>query len=135
MRGGHHDRMTPLARIGTLVAACLLSAGAARSATQPGILHGIVKKGPIAPVCRVGQPCDAPVRVTLRFTRPGTNRPLVHTVRSNANGTYRIALPPGLYTVSTSERIGIDHLIRPRTVRVRSGHSDEVDLFIDTGIR
>lgn len=127
--------MSPLARIATFIVAGVLSAGTASAAAQPSGLHGTVTKGPIAPVCRVGQRCDAPVQVTLRFTRSSTTRSPVYTVRSKSNGTYRIALPSSVYSVSVSERIGIDHLVRPRTVRVRSRHLDDINFFIDTGIR
>jgi hypothetical protein len=127
--------VAPLAWIAPFVVTGLLTASTAMAAAQPSGLHGTVTKGPIAPVCRVDQRCDAPVEVTLRFTRPSTTRSPVYTVRSKSSGIYRIALPSGVYAVSVSERIGIDHLVRPRTVRVRSGHVDAIDFFIDTGLR
>jgi hypothetical protein len=52
-----------------------------------------------------------------------------------SNGRYRALLTPGIYRVSTLERIGIDRNIRPRNVKVRRGHVDRLDFFIDTGIR
>jgi hypothetical protein len=113
----------------------LVVAVPAGSATANG-LHGVVKKGPTKPVCRVGESCDAPVQVTLRFTRTtaaGTTR--LYTVRSKVSGTYRLTLPAGYYTVTTKERIGIDRNIRPHRVHVRTGHWDTINFFIDTGIR
>jgi hypothetical protein len=94
-------------------------------------LQGVVTKGPIVPVCREGQPCDAPVQVTLLFYRAGHT----YRTRSAQNGHYRILLPAGYYTVTTVERIGISRNIRPRAVHVRRAHLDRLDFSIDTGIR
>jgi hypothetical protein len=117
------------------IAVVLTMAAPAGSVTANG-LYGTVKRGPTKPVCRVGEACDAPVQVTLRFTRTtaaGTTR--LYALRSKASGAYRIALPAGYYTVTTKEKIGIDRNIRPRRVHVRRGHWDKLDFFIDTGIR
>jgi hypothetical protein len=94
-------------------------------------LHGTVSKGPIVPVCRAGEPCSAPLQVTLVFRRAAH----VYRTRSTANGAYRITLPPGYYAVATLERIGITRNIRPRSIHVRAGHVDKLDFQIDTGIR
>lgn len=113
----------------------LIVAVPAGSATANG-LYGVVKKGPTKPVCRVGEPCDAPVQVTLRFTRTTTaGRTRLYAMRSKASGSYRIALPAGYYTVTTKEKIGIDRNIRPRRVHVRTRHWDKINFSIDTGIR
>jgi hypothetical protein len=96
-----------------------------------GGLQGTVWKGPTAPVCRVGVPCSAPVQVTLVFRRSGH----VYRTRSAPGGHYQIRVPPGYYTVSTVERIGIRPNITPHAVHVRRGHVDKLDFEIDTGIR
>jgi len=93
--------------------------------------HGTVMKGPTVPVCRQGEPCSAPAQVTLLFHRAGHT----YRTRSAANGTYRITLPAGYYTVSTVERIGITPNIRPHAVHVRRAYNDRLDFSIDTGIR
>ena len=113
-----------------VAAAALVSA--ATASLPPNGLYGVVKKGPITPVCRQGVPCDAPVRVTLVFSRAGRE---VGRTRSGTEGRYRIRLLAGYYAVSTVERIGIAHSIRPRSVHVRLGHVDRLDFSIDTGIR
>jgi hypothetical protein len=94
-------------------------------------LQGFVDKGPTKPVCRAAEPCTAPAQVTLLFSRAGHR----YRARSAADGRYRIVLPPGSYTVTTLERVGIDRNIRPRRVHVRSAHLDRLDFSIDTGIR
>jgi hypothetical protein len=126
-----HHSVVPLR---TLAAAALMAAALATpvAASPASGLEGIVEKGPTAPVCRVGSPCDAPVQVTLVFARAGRD---VARTRSDAAGLYRIVLPPGYYAVRTVERIGISRNIRPREVRVRPGRFDRIDFSIDTGIR
>ena len=93
--------------------------------------HGTVTKGPTRPVCRAGEQCTAPARVTLLFRRAGHT----YRTRSGADGRYRIVLAPGYYTVMTLERIGIRRYIRPHAVHVRAAHLDRLDFSIDTGIR
>ncbi|MGE5273347.1 MAG: hypothetical protein ACM3QU_06180 [Verrucomicrobiota bacterium] len=94
-------------------------------------LHGLVTKGPTTPVCSQGEPCTAPVRVTLLFHRAGH----AYRTRSDLQGRYRIVLAPGYYTVTTLERVGIGRNIAPRAIHVRRGHVDRLDFSIDTGIR
>jgi hypothetical protein len=106
----------------------------AGSVTANG-LYGLVEKGPIRPVCPVGKPCDAPAQVTLLFSRMMTTAPREYATRSQADGTYRIALPPGYYTVTTKEKIGITRNIHPHYVHARRGSWDRINFSIDTGIR
>lgn len=116
----------------TILLATLVTAPhAADAVSAKSGLHGVVRKGPVKPVCSIDEPCDAPARVTLLFSRGG------HTmrVRSSYDGRYRIALAPGIYDVRSLERIGIHALPRPHAVHVRPGHWDHIDFFFDTGIR
>jgi hypothetical protein len=55
--------------------------------------------------------------------------------RSAANGAYRIALPPGYYTVRSVGKIGFSQTPRPAKVHVRTGHWDKLNFVFDTGIR
>jgi hypothetical protein len=111
--------------------ALVLLPAASRAGTSSG-LYGIVKKGPVTPVCRVAVPCDAPVSVTLVFSRGGAD---VAVVRSTRQGRYPIALTPGYYTIRSAKRVGISSIPRPRAVHVRGGHWDKINIFFDTGIR
>ena len=119
-------------RVCALVAVTLAGVATAASAAVPtGGLHGIVRRGPITPVCRVGVSCDAPAaKVMLTFARAG----VVETTRTDEHGKYRIALPPGIYAVRTSSK-PFGQIPRPAKVHVRTGHSDKLDFAIDTGIR
>ncbi len=109
-----------------------LAAVAGASATPPRSgLYGTVRRGPITPVCVVGVPCDAPAAgVTLTFSRTG----LLRKTRTDQQGAYRIGLPPGIYSVSTSSK-PFGQMPHPARVRVRVAHRDKILFTIDTGIR
>jgi hypothetical protein len=113
-----------------LAAAALALAPAALSASAPSGLHGTVTRGPTTPVCREGVSCESPAAVTLVFTRVGAAS---QRTRSAADGSYRILLRPGYYTVTTLR--GPSHRTSPTRVHVRRGHVDKLDFEIDTGIR
>ena len=55
-------------------------------------------------------------------------------VKSTRTGDYRIALAPGVYSVSPALRAPLWRL-SPQTVRVPEGSYRLVNFFIDTGIR
>jgi len=101
---------------------------AAAAAVSSG-LHGVVTKGPITPVCRVGIPCSAPAaNTTLVFTRLG----LAKQVTTDWAGRYRIRLVPGRYAVRVrGARFGF----RPTSVFVRADVFRLINFAIDTGIR
>ena len=123
-------RRIALTAVGVLLAAPTL----AGTATPRSGLYGLVMAGPIRPVCKVDEPCDAPAQVTLVFSRLDTGREAART-RSTKDGRYRVALPRGYYAVRTVEKIGIRRDISPRRVHVRRGHFDRLVFHIDTGIR
>jgi len=108
-----------------------LASTASSAASSPGGLHGVVTRGPITPVCRVGVPCDGPAPgITLTFTHAGVAK----TTRTDQDGAYRVELPPGSYAVRTSSK-PFGEVPSPASVHVRAGHSDKIDFVIDTGIR
>ena len=115
-----------------LVLAAAGFAASAAALTYPNGLYGTVTKWPTRPVCPVGEPCSAPVQVTLVFSRPG-HAPV--RTRSAANGAYRVALPAGYYTVRSVQKIGFSQSPRPAKVHVRAGHWDKLNFVFDTGIR
>ena len=91
------------------------------------VLSGAVTIGPTTPVCQVGVPCDKPAAaVRLSFARRGHQL----SVKTNAAGTYRISLAPGIYAVSASAGMSL----RPRAINVRAP-TTHLDFAIDTGIR
>jgi hypothetical protein len=107
---------------------CLLGASAQASTVKSG-LYGTVTRGPLTPICTAEQPCSGPAaNTTLVFKRSGNE---VGRTRTRADGTYRIAIAPGTYTVTA---LSTRPLV-PGKAWVRRAHFRKVDFSIDTGIR
>jgi hypothetical protein len=102
------------------------------SSTSTG-LEGVVRRGPIQPVCRLDVPCDAPF--SARFeVRSGAR--LVTGFRSDSAGRFVVLLTPGEYTVvpdSSAPLLGAAW--QTRAVVVGSRGLTHVELDFDTGIR
>jgi hypothetical protein len=114
--------------IGSAAALLAGTAGAGRTTGIDGVLY----RGPVTPVCRVGTPCDEPAPgLTLVFTRAGH----AFRVRTGTGGRFSIALRPGLYTVRIAPAAVIGSGLSPRAVRVPAGGRVRVRLMLDTGIR
>ena len=117
------------ALVGVAVAAAA-GCGAAASTPQSG-LYGKVTRGPLQPVCQEGVPCDGPaLGITLVFVRDGN---VVARARTGADGSYRVGLAPGRYSVRIVPRALVPP--EPRTVSVPTRTFRRVDFSIDTGIR
>ena len=123
---------TVLSAAGLALAARPIEDSGARAASNG--LQGTVYRGPITPVCRVSQPCEAPAPgVTLEFRRGGVK---IGSAKTGADGKYRILIAAAIYTVVADERgPGRERSPFPRRVKVRPGHVDTLDFRIDTGIR
>jgi carboxypeptidase family protein len=122
--------MRRIAILTALGAGLALGCGAA-AGTSSG-LQGRVMRGPIQPVCRINEPCDAPAAgVTLRFSRAG--RVFAHAT-TNRKGWYRVVLKPGRYSVRTNRR-GFEAIPKPAAATVTAGRVRRVDFQLDTGIR
>jgi hypothetical protein len=100
--------------------------------TALALLTGVVMRGPITPVCRVGMPCNEPaVGAVLVFSRDGR---VAARVRVGARGRYSVRLAPGSYAVRQDPLPKIGFGLRPDRVAVtRAG--GRANFFIDTGIR
>jgi hypothetical protein len=93
-------------------------------------LYGVVLRGPTKPVCQVSMPCSAPYgHATLVFSRTGTTS---RKVTTDPKGKYRIALPPGRWSLRVENaKFGWT----PRVVAVPAGRYGRVNVNVDTGIR
>jgi hypothetical protein len=114
------------------------SVSASASATPAGT-EGIditTLTGPTCPVQREGQTCTRPLAAIVVVTRAdGSTAETVHT---SANGTARVALPPGTYTLSGQLPPGGGPFPRPPAptkATVRPGSFVSVQIIFDTGIR
>jgi hypothetical protein len=85
------------------------------------------------PVCVAEKPCFRPAAgVKLEFLRNGAAVARAITAR---DGTYRVALRAGVYTVRTGVRPTIGQGLRPSSVRVLAHTWSRSNFSIDTGIR
>ena len=114
-----------------IAVALLPLAASPGGATRPTGLHGFVRIGPLTPVCYENVPCDGPAAgVLMTFTRADGK---IVRVKTRETGFYRIRVPAGRYSVRASR--GHPPFPYPRNVRVRAGHDDRLDFYIDTGIQ
>jgi hypothetical protein len=93
-------------------------------------LEGTVRRGPIQPVCREGEACDAPVQADFTLRQDGRD---LARFASDSTGHFLVYIAPGTYLVVPDEPIGIG----PQTpeVTVQPDGLTHVDLTFDTGIR
>ena len=98
------------------------------------LLVGVVSRGPIEPVCRIGVPCDAPFAAGFTVTRDGRT---VAAFRSGSDGRFRVELPEGgsYRVVPDADAPLLAPGAQAREVTVQAGVVNEVELAFDTGIR
>jgi hypothetical protein len=122
-------------------AALLLAVSACSSGgalpVQPGTsgldrtgLEGTARRGPIQPVCRVGEACDGPLQAGFTLQHDGR---VVARFASDSTGHFLVYAAPGTYLVVPDEPIGLG----PQTleVTVEAQGLTHLDLTFDTGIR
>jgi hypothetical protein len=118
---GHHERMAL-----ALVAAALVATGST-GVTGKALID------PARPVCTIDQPCTAPdAHETLAFWRSSRR---VGTASTKTDGSFRIALAPGIYRVTLPRRTGFMSRLTPLQVRVPRTGFAHVTFRVDVGIR
>ena len=96
-------------------------------------LSGLVVRGPITPVCRVGVPCDAPF--SAEFTAEQNGRAIA-SFRSGDDGRFSVSLAAGVYRiVPAADAPLMFPKSQAKTVEVKPAVFTEVRLEFDTGIR
>ena len=95
-------------------------------------LEGVVTRGPVTPVCRVGVPCDAPFSAGFTVLRGNA---AVARFWSDSAGRYDVLLPPGGYDVMPDSGAPVWPVGQAKAVAVGSVGMTRVDLAFDTGIR
>lgn len=98
-------------------------------------IEGVVTIGPQCPVVRKGVPCpDLPYAATLAVVDAAGRE--VAVVMSDDDGRYRVALPPGRYTI-VPRSPGDSQLpfASPIEVTVAAGAFTKADVAYDSGIR
>ncbi len=121
-RSGRVTYRSPLGQCNPPVAA-----GSAPPTGGTGVT-GIVRRGPITPVCAAEVPCHAPAAgVAVDLMQGGV---VVSHVITGAGGRYYVLAVPGDYVVRATGRG-----LTPRSAHVQARRFVEVDFQIDTGIR
>jgi hypothetical protein len=115
----------------------VLAVGCGGDAADGGTagIQGRVTIGPQCPVVQEGSPCpDAPYAATVQIIADGV---VVASARSGDDGTFRIPVEPGTYTVHgvPPDENGIASAQDMPGVRVTAGVFTRVDLSFDSGIR
>jgi hypothetical protein len=119
-----------------LVMAVLVSCGERTGAGDAGSgIEGTVAIGPTCPVEMAESPCaDAPYEALITVTDGGE---VVATGKSTQDGTFRIDVPPGTYTVTAEPVVAdaIAHADPLQDVVVGTGAFTHVGISFDSGIR
>jgi hypothetical protein len=124
-------------QLGLVLSLALLFAGCIATATpippaNAGV-EGQVLIGPMCPVVQAGTPCpDQPFQATLTFLDQNGNT--VSRTQSDAQGKFRVSLPPGTYTLRPEPANAIAHAPE-QIVSVVAGQSVTVTITYDSGIR
>ena len=117
-----------------LLLAATVACGTGSAGDSDSGIEGRVTIGPQCPVEQMGSPCpDAPYEALITVTREGDT---VEQTRSNTDGTFRIPLDPGQYSVVAGPVDGSSMPFgRQIEVVVKPGTLTHVDLSVDSGIR
>jgi hypothetical protein len=124
----------PLAALALAAGVLIASCHDNGTITNSGI-EGRVTVGPMCPVERVDTPCpDQPYQATIVVLDANAHN--VKSFESAADGSFRVALAPGHYTLDPQPANGSPlPAAAPQDVDVRSGAYTHVDVQYDSGIR
>jgi hypothetical protein len=88
------------------------------------------------PMARDSTPCpDRPLSARITVT-PASGGDTVASVVSDAQGRFRVPLPPGTYTLHPANLLGAPApLAMPQTVSVAAGRYATVEIAFDSGVR
>jgi hypothetical protein len=111
----------------SIVVACASDAG-----SPAGGIEGRVTIGPTCPVEQAGSPC--PPGAWTGTVRATSSDGAVHDTATSSDGSYRLPLAPGTYTVTPVVVGGGPPTAKPATVTV-GATMQQLDLQLDSGIR
>jgi hypothetical protein len=104
------------------------------SSSSSGVA-GRVVAGPTCPVETESSPCE-PRPVETEVAIESADGEELRSVRTDADGSFRIALAPGRYLLTPRPPAGEPDLLpRSLTVTVEAGRLARVTLILDTGLR
>ncbi|MGH7582485.1 MAG: hypothetical protein ACREL5_04580, partial [Gemmatimonadales bacterium] len=121
----------PGAFVGFLIIAC--SGNQPTTGSGDTGLEGIVRRGPIMPVCHEGEPCDAPFSASFEVR---TGQHVIARFQSDSTGHFSLKLAAGMYQIVPAPGAP---LLGPtqqlHDVTVGADGITHVELVFDTGIR
>jgi Carboxypeptidase regulatory-like domain len=100
--------------------------------SQNSGIEGQVSYGPISPIARPGVNNSRPYQATV--TVLDQNGQTVTQFQSNADGTFRVSLKPGRYTLRPEAPGTYPHAAQ-QVVTVSAGKFTQVRIYYDSGIR
>jgi hypothetical protein len=123
-----HPNLIATVGLVALLAGCQNGAGAPGDRTG---LQGVIRRGPVTPVCRPDIPCDAPF--AGQFLVSKGNR-VVAEFTSDSAGRFQVALAPGDYLIAPTPGAPVMPG-QQESVSVPDSGVAVVALDFDTGIR
>ncbi len=126
-------RRTRLTVSGLLLAIVLAACGLPSAGTTTSGIKGQVSIGPMCPVMQANLPCpDQPYAATIRVLDQDGKK--VTEITSDAQGNFKVGLPPGTYVLSPLPGDSMAHAPeQPATVV--DGQFTRVTITYDSGIR
>jgi|tagenome__1003787_1003787.scaffolds.fasta_scaffold20806308_2 hypothetical protein len=129
--------------LSALAAGCTAPSGGASGTSAPSAsastiatgVAGHVLAGPTCPVERPGDPACSPRPVANATLTVRSGDAVVATTTTDAGGAYRIALPPGDYTIESAPVGGLMGTPSPISFSVAGTALTPLDVTYDTGIR
>ena len=124
--------------LGTATAAASITGTPQAATATPALagesgIDGTVTLGPTCPVQSIESPCpDRPYEASIAVLDAAGRK--VAETRSDADGRFRLALPPGVYTL-IPHSTGTPPSAREQTVIVVAGGFTAVEIAYDSGIR
>jgi hypothetical protein len=97
-------------------------------------VQGTVTEGPIQPVCYEGISCERPYSALL-IVIDAAGQQVASATSSAIDGSFRISLDPGSYTLVPEDKPGPLPVASPVDFMVKAGEFTTVDISYDTGIR
>ena len=121
-----------------LIVVCIFSVVAGMATEQPGFVQGhleIISPAEVeladgnTPAIKAGNYGQYPLIIVSRDQKQ------IARVTADANGNYRVALPPGDYVFDVQDRRHRHFRAKPQPFTVVSNQTVRVDMNIDTGVR
>jgi hypothetical protein len=120
--------------VGLATAGCSVeSGGGGHGIPDAGVIAGVVKLGPIMPVCREGVPCDG-IYKGAKVVVTGRRGGVVSRVTTDDKGEFWADVAPGTYSVSVEVQAVLPHC-QAADVIVPARQIVRIEIDCDSGIR